>query len=244
MTISLQPIPGAALPLTRLGAGPLSSRNRTCRMLNLRCCLFGAVFLLRLGCPSGLAQEQTISVKIAEPGPLLAYAAPVSRVTPAELWSAPASTAIAPRNRDRARPSPDAAASELAAATDFSQPLRLFHAAALEAGENLRSSETFAQPASAPEADGKNPGASKSLTDSFQVEGLLLQAAVERSSASQDDLALMHRKMHSHFAYDCWADLGGGFGQFSPDDRLGRSRINGAGVEVPDCLYVKMSFRF
>jgi len=244
MTISLQPKLVAALPLKRPGAGPLSSRNRTYRMLNLRCCLFGAVFLLRLGCPLGLAQEQTISVAIVEPGPLLAYATPAARVTPAELWSAPASTAIAPRNRDRAQPSPGTATSELSGATDFSQPLRLFHAAALQAGENLRSSGTFAQQASEPEDVGKNPGDCVSLADSFQVGGLMLRAAVERNSTSEDDFVLMHRKMHSHYAYDCWADLQGGYGQFSTDDKLGRSRINGAGVEDPDCLYVKMSFRF
>lgn len=57
-------------------------------------------------------------------------------------------------------------------------------------------------------------------------------------------LLLVHKRIPSRYAYDCWANLRTGYGSFLAEDTIGRSRTNGAGVQDPDFLYIKMSFKF
>ena len=55
---------------------------------------------------------------------------------------------------------------------------------------------------------------------------------------------LFRKQMPSRYSYRAWAGLRTGFGQFFKNDTFGRSRTNGAGLQYPECLYVKLSLRF
>ena len=56
---------------------------------------------------------------------------------------------------------------------------------------------------------------------------------------------LLRTRLPTRFSYASWAGLHSGYGQiFSSPDTIGRSRINGAGLNDPACLYLKMSFNF
>ena len=58
-------------------------------------------------------------------------------------------------------------------------------------------------------------------------------------------LVLFKRRMPSRYSYGSWAKINSGYGQFfSGRDTLGRSRINGVGVNDPDYFYLKMTLSF
>ena len=81
--------------------------------------------------------------------------------------------------------------------------------------------------------------------DGKQVESLLQGMSGPRARRDGDmALQFLHKKMPSRFAYDSWTGVETGYGQFLADNALGRSRTSGAGVQDPDWLYLKMSFKF
>jgi hypothetical protein len=59
-----------------------------------------------------------------------------------------------------------------------------------------------------------------------------------------NEVMLLRTRMPSRHAYDSWAGVQTGYGQFFPDDKIGRLRTSGAGLQDPDWLFVKLSFRF
>jgi hypothetical protein len=79
--------------------------------------------------------------------------------------------------------------------------------------------------------------------DKFTCE-IIARATPRRQILVERSLQLMQVKMHSHYAYDGMANLQTGFGSFFPDDSIGRSRTNGAGLVDTDWFYLKMSFKF
>jgi hypothetical protein len=79
--------------------------------------------------------------------------------------------------------------------------------------------------------------------DKFTSE-IVARAVPRRQVFVERSLELMHVKMRSHYAYDGFANLQTGYGSFFPDDSIGRSRTNGAGLVDTDWFYLKMNFRF
>ncbi len=68
-----------------------------------------------------------------------------------------------------------------------------------------------------------------------------------RSSGLLDEgsVVLFRTRLASRFSYRSWAGLHSGYGQiFNSPDTIGRSRTNGAGIDDPSCLYLKMSLNF
>ncbi len=61
---------------------------------------------------------------------------------------------------------------------------------------------------------------------------------------ANEAFVLLRKRIPSRFAYDSWAKVKPGFGQFFPDDVVARSRTSGVGIQDPDWLYIKMSLRF
>jgi len=82
-----------------------------------------------------------------------------------------------------------------------------------------------------------------SLLDERQLDNFLKTSA-RGSRFGTDEFVLLRKKMPSRYAYDSWADLNTGFGRFFPDEAIARCRTSGVGVEDPDWIYVKMTFRF
>jgi len=82
-----------------------------------------------------------------------------------------------------------------------------------------------------------------SLTDERQLEGLLKALPREARSGSEE-FVLLRKRMPSRYAYDSWANVQTGFGRFFPDEAIARCRTSGVGVEDPDWVYVKMTFKF
>jgi hypothetical protein len=88
----------------------------------------------------------------------------------------------------------------------------------------------------------KNADEHKQLFDDEQVNDLFRIAAHHNDSTK--DLSIgFFRNSSARFA-SALRKLRTGFGQFFRGDTIGRSRASGAGVEDPDCFYLKMSFRF
>jgi hypothetical protein len=79
--------------------------------------------------------------------------------------------------------------------------------------------------------------------DKFTSE-IVAHATPRRQVLVERSLQLIHVKTHTHYAYDGWANLQTGYGSFFPDDSIGRSRTNGAGLVDTDWFYLKMSFKF
>lgn len=73
-----------------------------------------------------------------------------------------------------------------------------------------------------------------------QFEALFKNPKQQASEA----FVLLRRKIPSRYSYDSWANVKPGFGQFFPDDVIGRSRTSGVGIQDPEWLYIKMSLRF
>jgi hypothetical protein len=75
--------------------------------------------------------------------------------------------------------------------------------------------------------------------------GIFSHAMEQRNGAGLDtEFMLLRAKMPSRYAYDSWAGFHSGYGQFFPDDTIGRSRIGGVGIHNRDWFYVKLSFKF
>lgn len=66
----------------------------------------------------------------------------------------------------------------------------------------------------------------------------------EKNGLTGTRVALMSKRLASRYQSGAWADLQTGYGDVFDDDRAGRPRLNGAGIQDPDSLYLKLSFRF
>jgi hypothetical protein len=62
--------------------------------------------------------------------------------------------------------------------------------------------------------------------------------------AFSPSVVLARKQLPNRYAYASWLGVHSGFGQIFAGDRIGRSRICGAGLEDACCLFLKMSFRF
>jgi hypothetical protein len=74
--------------------------------------------------------------------------------------------------------------------------------------------------------------------------GSFLKRSGRESRFGSESFVLLRKKLPSRYAYESSAKVNTGYGRYFPDDAIGRSRTSGVGVEDPDWLYVKMSFRF
>lgn len=81
--------------------------------------------------------------------------------------------------------------------------------------------------------------------DDWKIETVFPVLDSSQSRAEGEPSILLFRKpVASRFSSHGWTGLRTGFGRYFRDDPIGRSRTNGAGIEEPDCLYLKMSLRF
>ena len=82
------------------------------------------------------------------------------------------------------------------------------------------------------------------LVDDVRPGDLMQLGAPGRASEGGKELTLMQTRMRSRFDYEAWTEVNAGYGQFFPDDKIGRCRTGGAGLEEPDWVYVKLTFSF
>jgi hypothetical protein len=82
------------------------------------------------------------------------------------------------------------------------------------------------------------------LLETLHLTSFLKKVQGEEDLESDSSITLLRKTMPSRFAYHSWAGLRTGWGRYFSPDTFGRSRTNGAGLNDPDFLYVKMSFRF
>ena len=94
----------------------------------------------------------------------------------------------------------------------------------------------------APEPSDLSFGGFLHLTDDW------LKSIFQKPAASElghdRSIMLFRKQMPSRYSYHAWAGLRTGYGQFLPDDTVGRSRTNGVGIQDPSWLYLKMSLKF
>jgi hypothetical protein len=83
-----------------------------------------------------------------------------------------------------------------------------------------------------------------SVPNEGETKALSLSLTPATDAQADPDIELLHTRMQSRYAYDSWAVVQAGYGQFFPDDKIGRSRISGAGLKEKDWFYLKVSFRF
>src|SRR5260370_41243976 len=88
-----------------------------------------------------------------------------------------------------------------------------------------------------------------SLDEPVQIAYGRRVQAIFRSSAQKssvdDDLVLYRTKVPTRFTYESWAKIETGYGQYlAGEDKIGRWRTSGAGIEDPDWVYLKLSFKF
>jgi hypothetical protein len=57
-------------------------------------------------------------------------------------------------------------------------------------------------------------------------------------------LGLFRKRLSSRYSSGAWVDLRSGYGDVLVEDRVGRVQLNGAGIQDPDFLYLKLCFRF
>jgi len=97
---------------------------------------------------------------------------------------------------------------------------------------------------------GERPAATHRLSErasgeeQVTLEPLFLQKAKEKRTSPEDCFCLFRKRLPSRFAYDSWAKLQTGYGEFFPGDTIGRVRKNGVGIEAPHWFYLKMSLWF
>jgi hypothetical protein len=95
----------------------------------------------------------------------------------------------------------------------------------------------------APEPSDLSFGGLLRLPDDWRFKSIFHKPA--ESELSHDRSIMLFRKqMPSRYSYHAWAGLRTGYGQFLPDDTVGRSRTNGVGIQDPSWLYLKMSLKF
>jgi hypothetical protein len=82
------------------------------------------------------------------------------------------------------------------------------------------------------------------LLETCHLTSLFKTVKGEEDLESDSSITLFRQPMSSRFAYRSWAGLRTGWGRYFSPETFGRSRTNGAGINEPDFLYVKMSFRF
>jgi hypothetical protein len=57
-------------------------------------------------------------------------------------------------------------------------------------------------------------------------------------------LGLFRKRLSSRYSSGAWVDLRSGYGDVLVEDRVGRVQLNGAGIQDPDFLYLKLCFKF
>ena len=82
-----------------------------------------------------------------------------------------------------------------------------------------------------------------SLIDNRELDDFL-KAVPHQTHFGAEEVVLFRRKMPSRYAYDSWANFNTGYGRVFHDEVIGRTRSNGAGVEDPDWVYIKVTFKF
>jgi hypothetical protein len=73
---------------------------------------------------------------------------------------------------------------------------------------------------------------------------LVSQSRRELNLASDPSIIVARGRLALRHGYEAWTGFYAGYGQFFPDDKLGRSRTSGVGIEDADWLFVKVSFSF
>jgi hypothetical protein len=95
--------------------------------------------------------------------------------------------------------------------------------------------------------DGLSLGGFRAIPEPNSIWGAngLFQTGAGNSLAAPEALLKEWRQRSSSlFSSAAWTTIHPGIGELLPNDRIGRSRTNGAGIQDPACLYVKMTFRF
>ena len=82
-----------------------------------------------------------------------------------------------------------------------------------------------------------------SLPDDWRLDRLLPRDASQMDLKHDSSVMLFVKRMPSRYSYHVWAGVGTGYGQIFRTDTFWRSRTNGAGIQDPDWLYLKMSVR-
>jgi hypothetical protein len=82
------------------------------------------------------------------------------------------------------------------------------------------------------------------LIQTCRLTSLFKKVEGEQDLEDDSSITLFRKTMPSRYAYHSWAGFRTGWGQYFSADTFGRSRTNGAGIDDPDFLYVKMSVRF
>jgi hypothetical protein len=82
------------------------------------------------------------------------------------------------------------------------------------------------------------------FTDDDNTKSLTLPAVRAGGAGADPEFVLFQTKMRSRFAYESQTAIQTGYGQFFPDDKIGRSRTSGAGINDPDWVYVRICFSF
>jgi hypothetical protein len=72
----------------------------------------------------------------------------------------------------------------------------------------------------------------------------LSEQEVRTTSGTDSSFALLRRNMPARHNYGTYAKLQAGYGQYFPADTLGRSRINGAGLDEPNFAYLQVILNF
>lgn len=57
-------------------------------------------------------------------------------------------------------------------------------------------------------------------------------------------MGLYRKRLPSRYRSGAWLDVQSGYGDVLVEDRVGRARANGAGIQDPDYLYLRVRFRF
>jgi len=83
------------------------------------------------------------------------------------------------------------------------------------------------------------------IREAIDWQAPLLPEELDSSNGPEDNsLLLFCKRLPSRYSYRSWAGFRTGFGQFFPNDYLGRGRTNGVGIQENDWLYLKVSFKF
>jgi len=82
------------------------------------------------------------------------------------------------------------------------------------------------------------------LNDEWRLNSIFQKASSGSELEHDSSILLFRKQMPSRYSYRGYAGLHTGYGQFFHGDNFGRSRTNGVGINDPDWLYLKMSFKF
>ncbi len=94
------------------------------------------------------------------------------------------------------------------------------------------------------EAEATKPPELAPVVDTGWTPELFQRPTQATPTDLDSEFVLLQTRMRSRYAYDSRAAVQAGYGQFFPVEKLGRSRISGAGIREPDWLYLRLSFSF